>query len=54
MSYKGKATYNPSDKAGEYAKWACNFYVGCANGYTYCYLKKGVGSIQCSNGRVER
>ena len=29
-------------KVGEYAKYACNFYKGCSNGCTYCYLKKGV------------
>jgi DNA repair photolyase len=44
MSFKGKAIYNPSGKAGEYSKWACNFYVGCPNGCTYCYLKKGRGA----------
>ena len=41
-SFKGKAIYNPSGKAGEYSYWACNFYKGCSNGCTYCYLKKGV------------
>ena len=40
--FKGKAIYNPSGKAGEYSYWACNFYKGCSNGCTYCYLKKGV------------
>jgi len=39
--FKGKAIYNPSGKAGEYAQWACNFYVGCSNGCEYCYCKKG-------------
>ena len=42
-TFKGKAIYNPSGKAGEYSYWACNFYVGCSNGCTYCYLKKGIG-----------
>ena len=41
-TYKGKAIYNPSGKAGEYSQWACNFYTGCSNGCTYCYCKKGV------------
>lgn len=41
-TFKGKAIYNPSGKAGEYSYWACNFYTGCSNGCTYCYLKKGV------------
>lgn len=34
--------YIPQGKAGEYAKWACNFYVGCSNDCEYCYCKKGV------------
>ncbi len=42
MSFKGKAIYNPSGKAGEYSYWACNFYNGCSNGCTYCYCKKGL------------
>lgn len=41
--FKGKAIYTPGGKAGEYAEWACNFYVGCSNGCDYCYLKKGRG-----------
>lgn len=41
-SFKGKAIYNPSGKAAEYSKWACNFYKGCSNGCTYCFLRKGV------------
>jgi DNA repair photolyase len=41
-TFNGKAIYNPSGKAGEYSYWACNFYVGCSNGCTYCYLRKGV------------
>jgi len=38
----GKAIYQPKGKAGEYAKYACNFYTGCSNGCTYCYNRKGV------------
>ena len=37
-----KAIYMPRGAAGEYAKYACNFYKGCSNGCEYCYLKKGV------------
>jgi DNA repair photolyase len=40
-TFKGKAIYQPSGKAAEYSAWACNFYKGCSNGCTYCYLKKG-------------
>lgn len=43
-NFNGKAIYQPAGKAAEYAKWACNFYVGCSNGCTYCYLKKGRGA----------
>jgi DNA repair photolyase len=42
--FNGKAIYNPKGKAAEYSKWACNFYVGCSNRCTYCYLKKGRGA----------
>lgn len=42
-TFNGKAIYQPAGKAKEYAQWACNFYVGCSNGCTYCYLKKGIG-----------
>lgn len=41
-TFKGKAIYNPSGKAGEYSYWAANIYVGCSNGCTYCYCKKGI------------
>lgn len=38
------ALYQPAGKAGEYAQWACNFYVGCSNDCEYCYCKHGVFS----------
>lgn len=38
----GKAIYSPKGKAGEYAKYACNYYVGCSNDCDYCYCKRGV------------
>jgi len=41
-SFNGKAIYQPKGKAGEYAKWACNFYIGCSNNCSYCYCKKGM------------
>ena len=37
-----KAIYMPKGKAGEYAKYACNFYIGCSNDCAYCYCKKGI------------
>ena len=36
-----KAIYHPKGKAGEYAEWACNLYVGCSAKCTYCYNRKG-------------
>ncbi len=44
MGFNGKAIYNPSGKAKEYAPWACNFYNGCSNDCSYCYCKRGVMS----------
>ena len=38
----GKAIYMPKGKAGEYARYACNFYVGCSNDCDYCYCKRGL------------
>lgn len=37
-----KAIYMPKGKAGEYAKYACNFYIGCSNDCEYCYCKRGL------------
>jgi len=48
-TFKGKAIYNPSGKAGEYSYWACNFYTGCSNDCTYCYCKRGVLASTWSN-----
>lgn len=42
--FSGKAIYCPTGKAGEYATYACNFFVGCSNGCEYCYLKKGIAA----------
>lgn len=40
----GKCIYQPKGKAKEYSEWACNFYVGCSNNCSYCYLKQGRGA----------
>lgn len=46
----GKAIYKPIGKAGEYAKWACNYYLGCSNDCDYCYCKQGVlGTVAGGN-----
>lgn len=34
--------YQPKGAAGEYARYAVNFYNGCSNGCTYCYNKRGL------------
>lgn len=47
--FKGKAIYNPTGKAGEYSRWACNFYTGCSNNCDYCYCKRGVLSSTWSD-----
>jgi len=52
-NFKGKSIYNPSGKAGEYSYWACNFFVGCSNGCTYCYLKKGRGAAILGGDKPE-
>ena len=38
----GKTIYQPSGKAKEYSRWACNLHVGCSNDCTYCFNKQGV------------
>lgn len=35
--FKGRAIYQPSGAAAEYAKWACNLFNGCSNRCDYCY-----------------
>ena len=39
-----KIIYQPKGAAGEYAKYAVNFVVGCEYGCKYCYNRKGVAS----------
>lgn len=41
-NFNGKAIYNPSGKAGEYSKWAVNFYNGCSARCEYCYNRHGI------------
>ena len=47
--FKGKALYQPTGKAAEYAAWAVNFYTGCSNDCEYCYCKRGVLSSMWDN-----
>ena len=39
-----KLIYKPKGAAGEYAKYAVNFFNGCSNKCAYCYLKRGSGA----------
>lgn len=41
MKTKNLAIYNPKGAAAEYAKWACNLYVGCPHQCDYCYCRSG-------------
>jgi DNA repair photolyase len=52
-TFKGKAIYNPQGAAGEYSYWGWNFYKGCSNGCTYCYLRKGVLKHECGGGSAK-
>jgi DNA repair photolyase len=38
---RGKAIRSPQGRAGEYARYACDFFCGCSCGCTYCYNKTG-------------
>lgn len=38
----GKIIYCPKAKAGEYAKYAANFFCGCSGKCNYCYNRKGI------------
>ena len=49
----GRVIYSPKGKAGEYAENAANFFVGCSNGCTYCYLRKGRGAKVLGGNRPE-
>lgn len=49
----GRVIYSPKGKAGEYAENAANFYVGCSNGCTYCYLKTGITAKVLGGNRPE-
>ncbi len=37
-----KIIYQPKGKAGEYAKYAANFYNGCSGKCEYCYNRTGI------------
>lgn len=50
-----KAIYKPKGKAGEYAQYACNLYVGCSNDCSYCYCKKyPLGKVWSATPRLKK
>lgn len=49
----GRVIYSPKGKAAKYADNAANFFVGCSNGCTYCYLRKGIGAKVLGGNRPE-
>lgn len=49
----GRVIYSPKGKAAEYAENAANFFVGCSNGCTYCFLRKGRGAKVLGGNRPE-
>lgn len=38
IAKKTGVIYNPSGRAAEYCRWACNLYRGCEHGCRYCYV----------------
>jgi DNA repair photolyase len=42
--FHGKVIYCPKEKAGEYSRWAANFYNGCSARCEYCYNRHGRGA----------
>ena len=43
---QAKAIKMPQGVAAEYAKYSCNFYVGCSNSCAYCFNKRwGWGNV---------
>jgi DNA repair photolyase len=51
IKFRGKAIKIPKGKAAEYAKYSVNFYVGCSNGCTYCYLRKAPFNTACGGDK---
>jgi DNA repair photolyase len=37
----GKLIYSPKKRASEYAKYACNLFIGCSGCCHFCYNRKG-------------
>lgn len=51
----GRAIYQPKGKAGEYSEFATNFYTGCSNNCSYCYLKHGaLSSLWSTTPRLKK
>jgi len=41
IKINGRAIYTTKGAAREYGRVGCNFYTGCPNECSYCYLKRG-------------
>lgn len=50
---RGKAIYATKGAAREYGRIGCNFYKGCPNDCTYCYLKRGAPSKQLGGSQAK-
>lgn len=42
--FHGHAIYEAQGKAGEYSRFACNFYNGCTHDCDYCYNNHGINA----------
>ena len=52
LKINGKAVYTTKGAAREYGRIGCNFYTGCPNECSYCFLKRGAPSAQLGGNVV--
>lgn len=53
LKINGKAIYTTKGAAREYGRVGCNFYTGCPNECSYCYLKRGAPSKHLGSNVVQ-